>query len=181
MKNKAILLSAILISVLVITGCGTMQKVFYKPTVTQVEPEKTVTVVQPMVSTDPATGVQTTSYTTNRIALPATYATNWVVAPWLTTTVAVGKAAPVPYLNTALALVGALAGAGASYMNMKPQLNTKDKVIGTLVQNVDQIRDAALTIPAYAEIDKKIMDGVKTLQRVSGVKDEIHAAVETHT
>ena len=54
-------------------------------------------------------------------------------------------------------------------------------VADTLVQNVEQVRSAALKFPEYQKIDGKVLRAIEDLQRIAGVKTEIHNLVEEKT
>lgn len=99
-----------------------------------------------------------------------------------------------PIINGVLGGLAALAGLVATWQTKRLQreqtdhASTKDALatatdVGTtLVDNFEQLRKVALTIPGYTpEIDHKVMDTVKTVQAIAGVKSEIHDIVEQHT
>ena len=55
-------------------------------------------------------------------------------------------------------------------------------VAQTLVQNFEQLRQVALTVPGYTrQIDDKVMTAIQVAQQIAGVKDQINALVDEHT
>lgn len=61
------------------------------------------------------------------------------------------------------------------------QNETLETIAETLVQNVEQVRAAALKFPEYQKIDGKVLAAIESIQRVAGVKTEIHNLVEENT
>lgn len=173
-----------------------MERVFYRQTVTETpgRPVATNTVMTTNTVVTPASTNATTGEVTGPVIretitprveviyAPPTYTTNLLPRAEIAAGLGiVGDAAPFPYAGVAAGLIGAAIGGYASWRNRKNQA-LASRVAGTLVDNFEQLRLAALEIPAYtAEMDKKVMDAVKTLQSAAGVKGEIHAIVEDRT
>jgi ABC-type transporter Mla subunit MlaD len=61
-------------------------------------------------------------------------------------------------------------------------LDEAQAVAQTLVQNFEQLRQVALTIPGYTrQIDDKVMTAVQVAQQIAGVKDQINTLVDNTT
>jgi hypothetical protein len=159
--------------------------------------------------TNAATGVVTPpsvqyQFTTNvaPVVQPAVYFTNLALAPAISTGIAsadtMASAAGVPWSHTAAEVTLAALGAFLSWTNLRNRqklaaeidnhsttqssLNTAQDVAQTLVQNFEQLRQAALTVPGYTrQIDDKVMTAIQVAQQLAGVKDQINALVDEHT
>lgn len=157
----------------------------------------TPAVVQPQIL--PVVTVQAT-ITTNFITqvTPAVLFTNMAISPAVLGGVQMaGDVAPVPWGGMAAGIIGAVGTLVMGYFNnrnKKKAIDEADKkdtalsaldqamIVGkTLVDNVETIRKAALTVPGYAAKDAQVMKVVEQVQRAAGVKSDIHDLVETHT
>lgn len=148
----------------------------------------------------------TTNYqvSTNAMPLvqPAVYFTNLALAPIVQNGIAAAdtaaSAAGIPWSHTIAEIVLALIGALLSWTNFRNRqkllteisnhagtqssLSEAQAVAQTLVQNFEQLRQVALTIPGYTrQIDDKVMTAVQVAQQLAGVKDQINALVDKNT
>ena len=133
---------------------------------------------------------------------PATYFTNLAVAPIVQSSITAAdtaaSAAGVPWSHTAAEIVLALIGATLSWTNFRNRqqllseidnhattqsaLSVSQDVAQTLVQNFEQLRQAALSVPGYTrQMDDKVMTAIQAAQQIAGVKDQINALVDEHT
>ena len=142
--------------------------------------------------------------TTNVTAVvqPPTYFTNIALAPIVQNSIGAAdtaaSAAGIPWSHTVAEIVLALIGAALSWANFRNRrqllseignhtntqnsLNVAQDVAQTLVQNFEQLRQVALTVPGYTrQIDDKVMTAIQAAQQIAGVKDQINALVDEHT
>ncbi len=133
---------------------------------------------------------------------PATYFTNLALAPIVQTSTAAAdtaaSAAGIPWSHTVAEIVLALIGAVLSWTNFRNRqqllseinnhastqsaLSVTQDVAQTLVQNFEQLRQVALTVPGYTrQIDDKVMTAIQAAQQIAGVKNQINALVDEHT
>ena len=142
--------------------------------------------------------------TTNVTAVvqPATYFTNISLAPIVQNSISAAdtaaSAAGIPWSHTVAEIVLALIGAALSWTNFRNRqrllseignhtntqnsLSVAQDVAQTLVQNFEQLRQVALTVPGYTrQIDDKVMTAIQAAQQIAGVKDQINALVDEHT
>jgi len=133
---------------------------------------------------------------------PATYFTNVALAPivqnGITAADTAASAAGIPWSHTVAEIVLALIGAVLSWTNFRNRqqllseinthantqssLSVAQDVAQTLVQNFEQLRQVALTVPGYTrQIDDKVMTAIQAAQQIAGVKDQINALVDEHT
>jgi uncharacterized protein (DUF934 family) len=144
------------------------------------------------VSTPITNYIVTVETNTLPVILPAiTYQSNYVAAPWQAATSTIGEIAPFPYAHTVATGLLAVAGTVLGWMNRRNAAKAKANLTAlgeakiaaeTLVDNFESLRKVALTIPAYKDgLDAKVMDAVKTAQRLSGVKDAIGKIVDDRT
>jgi hypothetical protein len=133
---------------------------------------------------------------------PATYFTNIALAPIVQNGIGAAdtaaSAAGVPWSHTVAEIVLALIGAVLSWTNFRNRqqllsevgnhtntqnaLSVAQDVAQTLVQNFEQLRQVALTVPGYTrQIDDKVMTTIQAAQQIAGVKDHINALVDEHT
>lgn len=142
--------------------------------------------------------------TTNLTPLvhPATYFTNVALAPIVQNSISAAdtaaSAAGIPWSHTVAEIVLALIGAVLSWTNFRNRqklvseidshantqnaLTTAQDVAQTLVQNFEQLRQVALTVPGYTrQIDDKVMTAIQAAQQIAGVKDQINSLVDEHT
>lgn len=163
--------------------------------VVQIVQTNTVTEVRPGTR-DPVTNTivvtnLVSSMSTNVLTLvsPPIFYTNLSLSPMVETAAkTAGDLAPVPWGGAAGSVVVGLAGAILAAVNnrrRKAALGEKatwQETAGVLVQNVETVRKAALSIPGYTpEIDLHVVRTLETSQRLAGVKDLIHNLVEEHT
>jgi len=143
-------------------------------------------------------------FTTNVTAVvrPAAYFTNLALAPIVPNGIAAAdtaaSAAGIPWSHTIAEIVLAALGALLSWTNFRNRqqlvseisnhtntqgaLSTAQDVAQTLVQNFEQLRQVALTIPGYTrQIDDKVMTAIQVAQQIAGVKDQINTLVDEHT
>ena len=143
-------------------------------------------------------------FTTNVMPMvqPAVYFTNLALAPIVPNGIAAAdtaaSAAGVPWSHTVAEII--LAGLGAllswtnfrnrqklvseisDHSNTQSALSVTQDVAQTLVQNFEQLRQVALTVPGYTrQIDDKVMTAIQVAQQIAGVKDQINALVDEHT
>ncbi len=143
-------------------------------------------------------------FTTNVMPMvqPAVYFTNLALAPIVPNSIAAAdtaaSAAGVPWSHTVAEII--LAGLGAllswtnfrnrqklvseisDHSNTQSTLSVTQDVAQTLVQNFEQLRQVALTVPGYTrQIDDKVMTAIQVAQQIAGVKDQINALVDEHT
>lgn len=133
---------------------------------------------------------------------PATYFTNVALAPIVQNSISAAdtaaSAAGVPWSHTITEIVLALIGGVLSWTNFRNRqqllseidnhtntqsaLTAAQDVAQTLVQNFEQLRQVALTVPGYTrQIDDKVMTAIQAAQQIAGVKDQINALVDEHT
>jgi hypothetical protein len=133
---------------------------------------------------------------------PAVYFTNLALAPIVSNSInaadTAASAAGIPWSHTIAEIVLAALGALLSWTNFRNRrqlvseignhANTQDalseaqEVAQTLVQNFEQLRQVALTVPGYTrQIDDKVMTAIQVAQQIAGVKDQINALVDEHT
>jgi hypothetical protein len=136
------------------------------------------------------------------IVHPATYFTNVALAPIVQNSIGAAdtaaSAAGIPWSHTVAEIVLALIGAALSWTNFRNRqqllseidshtntqsaLGTAQDVAQTLVQNFEQLRQVALTVPGYTrQIDDKVMTAIQAAQQIAGVKDQINSLVDEHT
>ena len=137
-----------------------------------------------------ATNIVTFTNFVEHVIPAVTYRSNYIASPYVAAAQTVGEIAPVPWAGTAVSGVLALSTLVLGWVNRRnaakavADLSKLDeaRIVGeTLVENFESLRKAALTIPAYQTIDHKVMDSVKAVQRLSGVKDSIASIVENRT
>jgi hypothetical protein len=69
-----------------------------------------------------------------------------------------------------------------SHEHTKRALGVAQDVAQTLVQNFEQLRQVALTVPGYTrQLDDKVMTAIQVAQQIAGVKDQINSLVDEHT
>lgn len=103
----------------------------------------------------------------------------------------------VPWLDTGVTVAGALGAAVMTFFNNRNKkraiaeaegrkaaegaLETAETVGVTVVQSFEELRRAALKIPAYAEKDSEVMRLIQKLQDAAGVRPEIANIVNEET
>lgn len=133
---------------------------------------------------------------------PAVYFTNLAISDGAQAAVATAdttaSAAGIPWSHTVATGVLALLGVGLAWANYSNKqkllaslgqnadtqsaLTTAQKVGQTLVQNFEQLRQVALTIPGYTrDIDDKVMTAIQAAQEIAGVKSDINDLVDANT
>jgi hypothetical protein len=150
------------------------------------------------------TGGQSYQFLTNvtPVVKPAVYFTNLDLSPivqnGITAADTAASAAGIPWSHTVAEIVLAIIGALLSWTNFRNRqkllsevddhtgtqdaLSKAQAVAQTLVQNFEQLRQVALTVPGYTrEIDDKVMTAIQVAQQLAGVKDQINALVDDHT
>lgn len=136
------------------------------------------------------------------VVQPATYFTNIALAPIVQNGInaadTAASAAGIPWSHTVAEVVLAFIGAVLSWTNFRNRqqllseigshtntqksLSVAQDVAQTLVQNFEQLRQVALTVPGYTrQIDDKVMTAIQAAQQIAGVKDQINALVDEHT
>jgi hypothetical protein len=136
------------------------------------------------------------------VVQPAVYFTNLDLAPIVQNGIAAAdtaaSAAGIPWSHTVAEIVLAVIGALLSWTNSRNRqkllseinnhtgtqsaLDEAQAVAQTLVQNFEQLRQVALTIPGYTrQIDDKVMTAVQVAQQIAGVKDQINTLVDNTT
>ena len=137
-----------------------------------------------------------------RVVQPAAYFTNLALAPIVPNSInaadTAASAAGTPWSHTAAEIALAAISAALSWTNLRNRqqlvseisnhtdtqsaLSQAQDVAQTLVQNFEQLRQAALTIPGYTrQIDDKVMTAIQVAQQLAGVKDQINTLVDEHT
>jgi len=137
-----------------------------------------------------------------RVVQPAAYFTNLALAPIVPNSISAAdtaaSAAGTPWSHTAAEIALAAISALLSLTNLRNRqqlvseinnhagtqsaLSQAQDVAQTLVQNFEQLRQAALTIPGYTrQIDDKVMTAIQVAQQLAGVKDQINTLVDEHT
>jgi hypothetical protein len=132
----------------------------------------------------------------------ATYFTNLALSPIVQSSITAAdtaaSAAGIPWSHTVAEIVLALIGATLSWTNFRNRqqllseidshantrsaLSATQDVAQTLVQNFEQLRQAALTVPGYTrQIDDKVMTAIQAAQQIAGVKEQINTLVDEHT
>lgn len=196
------------LSIGLLTGCAS--SAFLTKTPVQVAPSTTNYVAKVVTNEIPITlyttnmqgvTITTTNFQaitqviTNQIVIPAVYYTNLSLSTNVESIVQqTGQTAGALWPPAAWIVTGllALSHVGLGFYNNKKLSVAKGetqsalqnaKVLGeTLVQNVEQVRQAALTIPGYTPaIDEKVMDAVTLLQSATGTKAQIADIVENTT
>jgi hypothetical protein len=151
--------------------------------------------------TPPSVQVQLTTNVTT-VVRPAAYFTNLALTPIVQSSIAAAdtaaSAAGIPWSHTIAEGVLAALGALLSWTNFRNRqklaaevsdhsdtqgaLSTAQDVAQTLVQNFEQLRQVALTVPGYTrQIDDKVMTAIQVAQQIAGVKDQINSLVDEHT
>jgi hypothetical protein len=136
------------------------------------------------------------------VVQPAVYFTNLALTPIVQSSISAAdtaaSAAGIPWSHTVAEIVLAAIGALLSWTNLRNRqkllseisdhsntqsaLSMTQDVAQTLVQNFEQLRQVALTIPGYTrQIDDKVMTAIQAAQQIAGVKDQINALVDEHT
>jgi hypothetical protein len=136
------------------------------------------------------------------VVRPAAYFTNLALAPGVASGIAAAdtaaSAAGIPWSHTVAEIVLAGLGVLLSWTNFRNRqrlisevsdhsstqgaLSVAQDVAQTLVQNFEQLRQVALTVPGYTrQIDDKVMTAIQVAQQIAGVKDQINALVDEHT
>ncbi|HWD94125.1 MAG TPA: hypothetical protein VG938_17470 [Verrucomicrobiae bacterium] len=152
-------------------------------------------VTPPMVNYQFATNIMP-------VVQPAVYFTNLNLAPivqsGITAADTAASAAGIPWSHTVAEIVLAIIGALLSWTNFRNRqkllseisnhtstqssLSEAQAVAQTLVQNFEQLRQVALTIPGYTrQIDDKVMTAIQVAQQIAGVKDQINSLVDNNT
>jgi len=137
-----------------------------------------------------------------RVVQPAAYFTNLALAPIVPNSISAAdtaaSAAGTPWSHTAAEIAlgrsarccrgrnlrnrQQLVSEISSHTDTQSELSQAQDVAQTLVQNFEQLRQAALTIPGYTrQIDDKVMTAIQVAQQLAGVKDQINALVDEHT
>jgi hypothetical protein len=137
-----------------------------------------------------------------RVVQPAAYFTNLALAPIVQNGISAAdtaaSAAGIPWSHTIAEIVLAAIGGLLSWTNFRNRqqlaseisnhtgtqsaLSQAQDVAQTLVQNFEQLRQVALTIPGYTrQIDDKVMTAIQVAQQLAGVKDQINTLVDQHT
>jgi hypothetical protein len=151
--------------------------------------------------TPPTTNVQLSTNVTP-VVQPAVYFTNLDLTPIVQNGInaadTAASAAGIPWSHTVAEIVLALIGALLSWTNFRNRqkllseinnhsgtqdaLSQAQAVAQTLVQNFEQLRQVALTIPGYTrQIDDKVMTAIQVAQQIAGVKDQINTLVDSNT
>jgi hypothetical protein len=136
------------------------------------------------------------------VVQPAVYFTNLDLAPLvqngITAADTAASAAGIPWSHTVAEIILAIIGALLSWTNFRNRqkllseitnhtgtqssLSEAQAVAQTLVQNFEQLRQVALTIPGYTrQIDDKVMTAIQVAQQIAGVKDQINTLVDNNT
>jgi len=136
------------------------------------------------------------------VVRPPTYFTNLALAPIVGNGIAAAdtaaSAAGIPWSHTIAEIVLAAVSALLSWTNFRNRqrlvseisnhsttqgaLSVAQDVAQTLVQNFEQLRQVALTVPGYTrQIDDKVMTAIQVAQQLAGVKDQINTLVDQHT
>jgi hypothetical protein len=180
-----------------------------QPAITNFVTVVTTNVITIPAQTNTTTGVvsaATVNYqlTTNVAPMvqPAVYFTNLdlstMVQNGITAADTAASAAGIPWSHTAAEIILAIIGALLSWTNFRSRQNLLSEIAShtgtqsalteaqavaqTLVQNFEQLRQVALTIPGYTrQIDDKVMTAIQVAQQIAGVKDQINTLVDNNT
>jgi hypothetical protein len=180
-----------------------------QPAITNLVTIVTTNVITVPAQTNATTGAVTPpavsyQFATNitPVVQPAVYFTNLDLAPivqnGITAADTAASAAGIPWSHTAAEIVLAAIGALLSWTNFRNRqkllseitnhtgtqtaLGEAQAVAQTLVQNFEQLRQVALTIPGYTrQIDDKVMTAIQVAQQIAGVKDQINTLVDNNT
>lgn len=136
------------------------------------------------------------------VVQPPVYFTNLALAPIVSNSIATAdtaaSAAGIPWSHTVAEIILAAIGGLLSWTNFRNRqklvteasnhantqsaLNEAQDVAQTLVQNFEQLRQVALTIPGYTrQIDDKVMTAIQVAQQLAGVKTQINTLVDENT
>jgi hypothetical protein len=85
----------------------------------------------------------------------------------------VGNLIPVPFADTATALIGLMIGGYAAWRN-KSNKRKSEQIVGTLVDSIDGARKVIKTLPNGEEIDGQVVRTIKDIQESLGTRPEIH-------
>jgi len=151
--------------------------------------------------TPPSVQYQVTTNVTVLVR-PAAYFTNLSLAPIVSNGIAAAdtaaSAAGIPWSHAIAEIVLAAVSAVLSWTNFRNRqrlvseisnhsttqgaLSVAQDVAQTLVQNFEQLRQVALTVPGYTrQIDDKVMTAIQVAQQIAGVKEQINTLVDQHT
>jgi hypothetical protein len=180
-----------------------------QPAVTNIVTVVTTNAIAIPAQTNATTGEVTPATVNYQVATnvtpvvqPAVYFTNLDLAPIVQTSITAAdtaaSAAGIPWSHTVAEIVLAAIGALLSWTNFRNRqklvseisshtgtqsaLSEAQAVAQTLVQNFEQLRQVALTIPGYTrQIDDKVMTAIQVAQQIAGVKDQINTLVDDNT
>ena len=151
--------------------------------------------------TPPSVQYQVTTNVTVLVR-PAAYFTNLALTPIVPNGIAAADTAAsavgIPWSHTIAETVLAAVGAVLSWTNFRNRqrlvseisnhsttqgaLSVAQDVAQTLVQNFEQLRQVALTVPGYTrQIDDKVITAIQVAQQIAGVKEQINTLVDQHT
>jgi hypothetical protein len=136
------------------------------------------------------------------IISPAITFTNLELSPLVQTGITsadtAASAAGIPWAHTVATGILGLLALFLSYTNTSAKRKLQDEITShtetasaltitedvakTLVQNFEQLRQVALTIPGYTrDIDDKVMTAIQTVQEIAGVKSHVNDLVDANT
>lgn len=87
---------------------------------------------------------------------------------------ATGSLIPVPFADTATALLGLFIGGYAAWRNRRNKSKAA-QVAGSLVESIGGIRKVVKTLPNGEGIDDQIVNTLKDIQNAMGTRQDIHA------
>jgi hypothetical protein len=190
-----------------VTSPGQVEQL--QPAITNLVTVVTTNIITMPAQTNAATGAVTPATVNYQLATnvtpvvqPAVYFTNLdlssIVQNGITAADTAASAAGIPWSHTVAEIVLAAIGAFLSWTNFRNRqkllseitshtttqgaLGEAQAVAQTLVQNFEQLRQIALTIPGYTrQIDDKVMTAIQVAQQIAGVKDQINTLVDNNT
>jgi hypothetical protein len=136
------------------------------------------------------------------VVTPPVYFTNLALAPIVQSGIAsadtAASAAGLPWAHTVAEIMLGLLGVTVAFFNTRNKrllqteignhaetqaaLGTAEDVGKTLVQNFEQLRQVALSVPGYTRaVDDKVMTAVQVAQEIAGIKGPINDLVDEHT
>ena len=182
--TKCSIYAVLLLSLGLLIGCTAIDKAYNKEVVYTPAKTNTVTtfvtntvVIAAVTNADQTVTPEKTQVvivpTVEYTVVPATYKTNLVDNPSVTTTLAVAETLPVPYAGLVASII---ALAYASYRNVRNK-----KALVAVVQGIDAGRKLLQNTPELRALDAKIKDVLIDHQEVAGVLQAVTKVVTEYT
>jgi hypothetical protein len=171
--------TSLLLSVLLLSGCGAMERTLYTRQVTT-QPARIVA-TNTVWQTNLVTVATPDGPRTNTVVLPvvtydyapAVTVTNLAPRPEIAGAIQGAGALPLPFAGTAAALLGWLYSAYASARNKRVSV--------ALVNGVEAFRTWSQSTPEGQKADAKLKDFLIQHQEAAGVLNSVAALVNEHT